>query len=92
MRTPLLPAFLRRAALLATGALTMLLLTSACGAPARVFKIALVAPFEGRSRQIGYDAFPAVRLAVRDEIARSTDARIAITFIAYNDDADPVNL
>ncbi len=74
---------------MATTALTVLLLTGACGAPARVFKIALVAPFEGRSRQIGYDAFPAVRLAVRDEIARSMDARVAITFIAYNDDADP---
>lgn len=89
MRNRSLPSPPRRTARLATAALTLLLLTSACGAPARVFKIALVAPFEGRSRQIGYDAFPAMRLAVRDEIARSTGARVAITFIAYNDDGDP---
>ncbi len=89
MRKPMLPAPFRRAALWATCVLAMLILTSACGAPARVFKIALVAPFEGRSRQIGYDAFPAMRLAVRDEIARSAGARLAITFVAYNDDADP---
>lgn len=67
----------------------MSLLLAACSIPPRTYKIALVAPFEGRQRQVGYDAFPALRMAVRDEIAAQPNATQHITFIAYNDNADP---
>jgi ABC-type branched-subunit amino acid transport system substrate-binding protein len=67
------------------------LLLSACtrAIPPRTVKIALVAPFEGRSRQIGYDAFPALRLAVRDAITRGPVNGVQVEFVAYNDNADP---
>jgi len=67
----------------------MCLLLAACNVPPRTYKIALVAPFEGRQRQVGYDAFPALRMAIRDEIAAQPNATQKITFIAYNDNADP---
>lgn len=67
----------------------MCLLLAACSVPPRTYKIALVAPFEGRQRQVGYDAFPALRMAVRDAIAAQPNATQQITFIAYNDNADP---
>ena len=41
-------------------------LTSACTTTPPVLKIALVAPFEGADRAIGYDAIYAARLAVRE--------------------------
>jgi ABC-type branched-subunit amino acid transport system substrate-binding protein len=52
-------------------------------------KIALVAPFEGRMREVGYDAFPALRLALREQIAAGGIGDVEVTFVAYNDDADP---
>jgi ABC-type branched-subunit amino acid transport system substrate-binding protein len=52
-------------------------------------KIALVAPFEGRLRQVGYDAFPAMRIAIRDQINAGGTGNIYVTFIAYNDNGDP---
>ncbi len=51
-------------------------------------KIALVAPFEGRLRQVGYDAFPALRLAVRQAIEQN-NTNVSISFVAYNDNGDP---
>ena len=64
-------------------------LLAACGRPVPVYKIALVAPFEGRLRQIGYDAFPAMRLAIREQINAGGVGNAFVTFIAYNDSADP---
>ena len=69
-------------------ALTLILL-SACVAPRPTVKIALVAPFEGRLRRVGYDAFPAVRLAIREQIAVGGIGGAHVTFIAYNDEGDP---
>ncbi|MFN4293251.1 MAG: ABC transporter substrate-binding protein [Thermoflexales bacterium] len=63
-------------------------LLAAC-APPPVVKIALVAPFEGRLRQVGYEAFPAMRLAIRERIAAGGITRVRVTFVAYNDDGDP---
>ena len=63
---------------------TVLALSGCARLPA--LKIALVAPFEGRLRQSGYDAFPAVRLAIR-EAARESGR--AVELVAYNDDGDP---
>ncbi len=65
--------------------LALLLACTACLAPQPTVKIALVAPFEGRLRQIGYGAFPAMRLAIRQAAAEAP----RVTFIAYNDDGDP---
>ena len=68
------------------------LVLAACShIPPPVRKIALAAPFEGRQRQIGYDAFPALRMAVREHIAANANSALSpyqITFIAYNDNAD----
>lgn len=65
------------------------LVLAACGAPRPTYKIALVGPFEGRLRQIGYDAFPAMRVAIRDRIRAGGVAGANVTFVAYNDDGDP---
>jgi ABC-type branched-subunit amino acid transport system substrate-binding protein len=54
-----------------------------------VYRIALVAPFEGRDRRLGYDAFPALRLAVRHALAAHANAAVQIEFVAYNDDGNP---
>lgn len=64
-------------------------LLAACAAPRPVVKIALVAPFEGRLRQVGYEAFPAMRLAIRERIVAGGVGGLRVTFIAYNDDGDP---
>jgi ABC-type branched-subunit amino acid transport system substrate-binding protein len=65
------------------------MLLAACGRPLPTYKIALVAPFEGRLRQVGYDAFPAMRLAIRDQINAGGVGSAYVTFIAYNDSGDP---
>ena len=62
----------------------------ACAVPRPTIKIALVAPFEGRFREVGYDAFPALRLALREQIKAGGIGRYQVEFVAYNDDADPV--
>jgi ABC-type branched-subunit amino acid transport system substrate-binding protein len=56
-----------------------------------VYKIALVGPFEGRLRRVGYDAFPAMRVAIRDQIRGGGVGGAYATFIAYNDDGDPAS-
>ena len=58
-------------------------------APRTTYKIALVAPFEGHLRQAGYDAFPAFRLALREQIVAGGTGPYDIEFVAYNDNADP---
>ena len=50
--------------------LILVLLTGCLQTPPHVVKIGLVAPFEGRYREIGYDVIPAARLAVREWAAR----------------------
>jgi ABC-type branched-subunit amino acid transport system substrate-binding protein len=67
----------------------LLVVLSACAAPKRVVKIALVAPFEGRLRQVGYDTFAAMRLAIRDEITTGGANNVMVSFVAYNDNGDP---
>ena len=62
----------------------------ACAVPRPTIKIALVAPFEGRFREVGYDAFPAMRLALREQIKAGGIGRYQVEFVAYYDDADPV--
>ncbi|NJM41550.1 MAG: ABC transporter substrate-binding protein [Anaerolineae bacterium] len=70
--------------------ITTYFLLVACAAPHPTLKIALVAPFEGRQRQVGYDAFPSIRMALREANAAGGIAnRYLIEFVAYNDNADP---
>lgn len=64
----------------------LFVLLAACARPQTEVKIALVAPFEGRYRAIGYEAFPAFRIALREQAAQSGTR---ITFVAYTDDGDP---
>lgn len=77
-----------RAALL----LLALLLLVSCrvpGAVRPVVRIGLVAPFEGRYRYVGYDIFPAVRLALRQANAAGGVLGYAVELVAYDDGADP---
>ena len=67
----------------------LLLLLPACAVPRPTIKIALVAPFEGRFREVGYDAFPALRLALREQIRAGGIGNYQVEFVAYNDNADP---
>jgi ABC-type branched-subunit amino acid transport system substrate-binding protein len=54
-----------------------------------VVKIGLVAPFEGRYREVGYDVIPAARLAVREWAAQNPDADLVFEIVAYDDAGDP---
>jgi len=78
---------------LALAALITLATAPACGAslaPLPTVKIALVAPFEGRFAAVGYEAFPAMRIALREQIAAGGIGGFQVEFVAYNDNADPV--
>ena len=57
---------------------------------APVVKIGLVAPFEGRQRDVGYDVIYAARLAVREwnQTAGPRDYRVEL--VALDDGGDPV--
>lgn len=55
----------------------------------RVIRIGLVAPFEGRYREIGADVIPAVRLAIREWAAGYSRGGIVFELVAYDDQADP---
>jgi ABC-type branched-subunit amino acid transport system substrate-binding protein len=69
---------------------TTCFLLAACAAPRPTLKIALVAPFEGRQRQVGYDAFPSMRMALREaNAAGGLSNRFFIEFVAYNDNGEP---
>jgi hypothetical protein len=64
-------------------------LLGACALPGYVkptIKIGLSAPFEGRYRDVGYEALYAVRLAVRERNeSGGIDGRYLIEFVALND-------
>ena len=69
-----------------------LAMAPACGpslTPLPTVKIALVAPFEGRFAAVGYEAFPAMRIALREQIAAGGIGGFQVEFVAYNDNADP---
>ncbi len=69
---------------------------SACAVPGATrptVKIGLVAPFEGRYREVGYSLFAAVRLALREVNAAGGvgggNRRYLVELVAYDDGADP---
>ncbi|MBL8045521.1 MAG: ABC transporter substrate-binding protein [Anaerolineales bacterium] len=77
-----------------SGAAHCLLLTvcfsllSACTVTRPVIKIGLVAPFEGRYRDVGYEVVFAVRLAVREINAAGGVGGYSVELVALDDSGD----
>jgi len=72
--------------------LVVALLVPACVPVARpVIKIGLVAPFEGRYRDVGYEVIYAVRLAVREANAAGGVAGFGVELTALDDSGDPAS-
>ena len=65
------------------------ILSGCAGAAPRTIKIGLVAPFDGRYREIGEEIIPAARLAIRQFAALNKDPAINIELAAYDDAGDP---
>jgi ABC-type branched-subunit amino acid transport system substrate-binding protein len=65
------------------------LLLTACTVTRPVVKIGLVAPFEGRYREVGYEVIYAVRLAVREANAAGGVAGYSVELFALDDGGDP---
>jgi ABC-type branched-subunit amino acid transport system substrate-binding protein len=63
---------------------------AACFSTTRpIVKIGLVAPFEGRYRDVGYEVIYAVRLAVREANGRGGVAGHTVELVALDDGGDP---
>ncbi len=79
---------------LARGAWLLLVIAAAAGLSAclpvsrPLIKIGLVAPFEGRYRDIGYEVIYAVRLAVREANAAGGAGGYSLALMAYDDAGD----
>ncbi|MBN1313970.1 MAG: ABC transporter substrate-binding protein [Anaerolineales bacterium] len=73
--------------------LMLLLLMAGCsqfpGSTQPVVRIGLVAPFEGRHREIGYDLIYSARLAVREWNAAGGVENYRIELVAMDDGGDP---
>jgi branched-chain amino acid transport system substrate-binding protein len=54
-----------------------------------VYRIGLVAPFEGRYRELGYDMIYAARLALRESLTAGTMDGYRVELVAYDDSGDP---
>ncbi len=74
--------------IIAALAVLLALFLSACQQAAPVAKIGLVAPFEGRLRDVGYDAVYAARLAVREINARAGAEGLRLELVALDDSGD----
>lgn len=69
-------------------ALLLVLLATGCRAVPETVKIGLVAPFEGRWRDAGYDAIYAARLAVREVNERGGIDGYRVELVALDDGGD----
>lgn len=69
-------------------AVLLAIFLSACQQAAPVAKIGLVAPFEGRQRDVGYDAVYAARLAVREINGRAGPEGLRLELVALDDSGD----
>jgi ABC-type branched-subunit amino acid transport system substrate-binding protein len=75
-----------------TGLLIVALCLTACGPVTRpVVKIGLVAAFEGRYRDVGYEVIYAVRLAMREANAAGGVAGYSVELTALDDGGDPAS-
>ncbi len=64
-------------------------LTTACySSSVHIVKIGLVAPFEGRYRELGYDVIHAIRLAI-NEINSRDNHGASFALVAFDDGANP---
>ena len=80
----------RRGRLLLAFLVPCALCLGACISTSRpTIKIGLVAPFEGRYRDVGYEVIYAVRLAVREANARGGVAGHVVELTALDDSGDP---
>jgi ABC-type branched-subunit amino acid transport system substrate-binding protein len=81
------------------GLITVVLILTACDVatplhpPSRrsdsVVKIGLVAPFEGRHREVGYDVIYSARLAIREANEASEPEQTKALLVAVDDFGDP---
>lgn len=81
-----------RACRLAARTLLLLLvlgIVSGCQSVAPVIKVGLVAPFEGRHRDIGYDVLYSARLAVREINAVGGIDGTRVALVALDDGGNP---
>ena len=63
--------------------------TTACSSSsAPILKIGLVAPFEGRYRELGYDVIHAIRLAINEFNSRDSQ-EVSFALVAFDDGANP---
>jgi ABC-type branched-subunit amino acid transport system substrate-binding protein len=69
-------------------ALLVLLPAAGCRTLPETVKIGLVAPFEGRWRDAGYDAIYAARLAIREVNERGGVAGVRVELVALDDGGD----
>jgi ABC-type branched-subunit amino acid transport system substrate-binding protein len=67
----------------------VLLAGSGCQSTAPVVKIGLVAPFEGRHRDVGYDALYSARLAVREINKAGGINGTRVALVALDDGGNP---
>lgn len=73
------------------GLLLALILLAGCiaGGTVPVYRIGLVAPFEGRYRELGYDVIYAARLALREALDAGAMPGYRVELVAYDDTGDP---
>ena len=84
------PAFLRHLSPWSLALVPCAFLLASCLPVTRpVVKIGLVAPFEGRYRDVGYEVIYAVRLAVREANADGGIAGYSVELLALDDSGDP---
>lgn len=72
--------------------LTLILVACDSALPKRsdpVVKIGLVAPFEGRYRQVGYDVIYSARLAIREANQAGEPGQAKVLLVAVDDFGDP---
>jgi hypothetical protein len=69
--------------------LLLWLLLTGCAAAPPVVKVGLVGPFEGRYREIGYDAIYSARLAVREANGTGGIGPYRLALVALDDGGDP---
>ncbi|MBN1310173.1 MAG: ABC transporter substrate-binding protein [Anaerolineae bacterium] len=67
----------------------VLTLTGCISTTPRTIKIGLVAPFEGRYREIGEEIIPAARLAIRQFAEQDGHPGVNIELVAYDDAGNP---
>lgn len=69
--------------------LSIIILLSGCTSVAPVVKVALVGPFEGQQRAVGYDVIYSARLAVRQVNEAGGIGGYRVALVALDDGGDP---